>query len=290
VLVDVDTVTLAGAIGVPVDAPDDEPARVRGGMLRDLEEAEVLPQVNIARYPGIAVWLEATRLLKKYFGNEIAVRGNCDQAPFSLAAMVRGMDAWMMDLLDPGRLEQAQRLLEYCTDVSVQFLRLMAATGADILSNGDSPAGPDVVSPVLYRKFAFPWEKKVVEESHRLGLPYVLHICGKTDPILEDMLRTGADGLDLDYKTDARLAYTAMNHRAVFIGNIDPSGILALGSAEEVREETEKLLATFSGTTKFVLNSGCAIPATAPSANLQAMISTARGWHSGRPLHSGRNP
>lgn len=34
-------------------------------------------------------------------------------------------------------------LLEYCTDATNQFIRLMAETGADMVSNGDSPAGPE---------------------------------------------------------------------------------------------------------------------------------------------------
>ena len=34
-----------------------------------------------------------------------------------------------------------------------QDVYLMAATGAHMLSNGDSPAGPDVVSPRIYREF-----------------------------------------------------------------------------------------------------------------------------------------
>jgi len=290
VVVDVDTVTLAGAIGVPVDAPEDDPARVRGALVRSLAQVADLPAADIAAYPGVAVWLEATRLLKQYFGGEIAVRGNCDQAPFTLAGLVRGMDAWMMDLLDPENADDIHRLLEYCARVTTQFLRLMAGTGADILSNGDSTAGPDVVSPDIYHRFALPWEKKVVEESHRLGLPYVLHVCGNAGAILEDLLRTGADGLDLDYKTDARQARVQMGHRTVFIGNIDPSGVLALGTQADVREKTEQVLAIFAGTPRFILNAGCAIPPTTPAENLQEMISVARRTrgHAGPSTGSGR--
>ena len=41
-------------------------------------------------YKYIQVWLESVRLLKEYFKDEIYIRGNCDQAPFALATMVRG--------------------------------------------------------------------------------------------------------------------------------------------------------------------------------------------------------
>jgi uroporphyrinogen decarboxylase len=280
VVVDVDTVTLAAAAGLPVDTPEDEPARPRGRLLRDLAQAAEIPPVDLAVHPGVGVWLEATRQLKRYFGDEIAVRGNCDQAPFTLAGLLRGMDGWLMDLLDPAHEAAARLLLDRCTEITAQFLRLMAGTGADILSNGDSAAGTDVVSPEIYRRFALPWERKIVEESHRLGLPYVLHICGNTGPILADMLHTGADGLELDHKTDPMLARAALGHRTVFIGNLDPSGVLALGTPDEVRARTTALREVFAGTPRFILNAGCALPAGTPAENLRAMITASRHWRS----------
>ena len=86
------------------------------------------------------------------------------------------------------------------------------------------------------------------------------------------MLATGADALELDYKTDARLAHERLKDRAVFIGNLDPSGVLALGTPELVEAKTRELLAVFADTPRFILNAGCAIPATTPGENLRAMI------------------
>ena len=104
----------------------------------------------------------------------------------------------------------------------------------------------------------------------------MLHICGKTDRILEDMLSTGADGLELDYKTDVHLAHRLMRDRATFIGNLDPSGVLALGTPELAEQRTRELVSLFSDTPRFILNAGCAIPADTPPENLQAMIRAAR--------------
>lgn len=276
VVVDVDTATLGGAVGVPVVFPDDEPAVCRGQRLRSLEEAHDLEPADVARYPGIQVWLEAVRLLKRHFADEVYVRGNCDQCPFALAGAMRGSADWMMDLMDAGNHEDARRLLEYAADATLQFVRLMAATGAHMVSNGDSPAGPSVVSPGIYRTFALPYEKRVVETTHQLGLPYVLHICGKTEPILEDMVSTGADGLELDHKTDVRCAHDIIRNRTAFVGNLDPTGVLAMGIAWDVGEKVRELQRVFADTPRFILNAGCAIPATAPPDNIRAMIQAAR--------------
>lgn len=276
IAVDIDTATLAGAVGVPVLFPDDEPAVCHGRLLASLKDVRDLRPVDVGGYQGIQVWLESVRLLKQHFGDEVYIRGNCDQCPFSLAATIRGSADWMIDLMDPAKHEDASRLLEYAAQATIQFIRLMAEAGADMVSNGDSPAGPSVVSPAIYRTFALPWEKRVVETAHRLGLPYMLHICGKTEPILEDMVSTGADALELDYKTDMHRAHDVLRDRTTFAGNLDPSGVLALGTPGRVEEKTRELLDVFADTPRFILNAGCAIPSTTPPENIRAMIRVAR--------------
>jgi MtaA/CmuA family methyltransferase len=282
ILVDVDTVTVAEALGVKVDLPEDQPARWAGPRIASLAEVRDLPPPAVGGHHRVRIWLEAVRRLKDYFKGEVYVRGNCDQAGFSLASMMRGPAEWMMDLVDAANREKAHALLSYCTEAAVSFIRLMAEAGADMVSNGDSPAGPDLVSPAMYAEFAQPYEKRLVHEAHSLKLPYALHICGNTTRILDGMLATGADALELDYKTDPRVARDRMKGRAVFIGNIDPSGVLALGTPALVEARTRELLEAFAGVPGFILNAGCAIPAETPSANLRAMIAAARVFEPGR--------
>lgn len=274
ILVDIDTVTLAGAVGVPVDFPEDLPARSLTGCLDSIEQVESLQPVDVGKYRYIQIWLEAVSLLKDHFQDEIFIRGNCDQAPFSLASMMRSPAEWYKDLALHGDL--AHRLLEYCTTVSCQFLDLMAGTGAHMLSNGDSPAGPDMISPEMYAGFAHPYERQLVSRAHEQKLPYALHICGYTDSILKLMLETGSDAFELDYKTDAGAACEAFQGKATFIGNIDPVGTLVHGTPEEVAEATEKLIKQFEGNPRFILNAGCAIPAGAAPENIREMIRVAR--------------
>ena len=275
ILVDIDTVTLAGACGVEIDFPENEPARSHTGCLSSLADIDQLKPVDIQRYKYANIWCEAVSLLKDYFKNEIYVRGNCDQAPFSLATMIRGVEHMMMDLV----LESEERvftLLDYCCEATIQFIRMMKEAGADMISNGDSPAGPSMLSPDMYKKFALPYEKKVCDYAHQVNLPYMLHICGNTDIILDQMVTINADSLELDYKTNIHKAEELMRGKIVFSGNIDPSGIIALGTPKLVREKTIELLEVFKGNPRLILNAGCAIPSITPPENLFTMISTAR--------------
>jgi MtaA/CmuA family methyltransferase len=242
VVVDLDTATLAAVLGVPVAQPEDEPAIAQGARLRDLSEVSELGLVDVGADPRVQVWLEATRRLVDHFGMEVFIRGNCDQAPFSLASMMRGAADWMMDLTDPDSRENAEKLLDHCAEAHLQFIRLMAETGAHMVSCGDSPAGPSLVSPRMYGSFARPWEKRRVAPAPGRGLPSGVPLCGRTEPILEDMLSTGADGLDLDYQTDAAVAHTKMKNRAVFVGNLDPSGVVAREAPELIEAKCRELL------------------------------------------------
>ena len=277
ILVDIDTVTLAGAVGVPVDFPKDDPARCHIACLQDLDELKELKPVQIDNYKYVQVWLEATRLLKSHFKDEIYIRGNCDQAPFSLASMMRGAQNWMLDLM-MAEENQIFELLDYASEASGQFIKLMAQTGCDMVSNGDSPAGPEMISNEMYTKFALPYEKKIVDIAHQKGLPYALHICGNTNIIIQDMLDTGADAFELDYKTDIHKIYDVYHDKVTFIGNIDPSGVIGMGTVEEVRTKTRELIEIYSPSNRFILNAGCAIPASTPSENLKAMIEVAREY------------
>ena len=276
ILVDIDTVTLAGAVGVPLDFPEDNPARSNGSCLPVLEAVRDLQPIDISNHPRIQILVEAVTILVREYGDELFIRGNCDQSPFSLAGSMRGLDQWLMDVASQENDELVHCLLDYCTRVTCQLLKIMAKTGAHMLSNGDSPAGPDMLSPRFYGTYALPYERRIAECSHELGLPYLLHICGKTDRILKQMVDIGADALEIDFKTNLQLAHDVFQDKVTFVGNIDPSEVLARGTPELVKLRTEELLDTFADSPRFVLNSGCALPADTPSENVHAMLACVR--------------
>ncbi|GHV67523.1 uroporphyrinogen decarboxylase [Bacteroidia bacterium] len=274
VLFDVDTALTAGAIGVKVDFPEDDPARTHEAFLTSMDDIDSLADIDISTNRRIQHSVESIKILKRYFGDEIFIRGNCDQAPFSLACCMRTPTDFMMDLmLDE---ERSIRLLEYATTICKQFIRLMADAGSDMVSNGDSPAGPSMISPEMYEQFALPYEKAMLEEAHKQGVPYLLHICGNTDLILERMATIGLDAVELDYKTDTHKIYSHFSSSTTLFGTVDPSAVLALGTPQRVEEETLKIGRIYKDSPYLVLGAGCAIPPMAPPENIRALIRVAQ--------------
>lgn len=147
VMLEMDTAVMAGALGVPVAFPAEEPARTVRPLLERLEDVGRLKSVRVESYRYLQTCLEAVRLLVERFHGQVYVRGNCDQLALSLATMVRGAAEFYMDLCNEEKEALVHELLEYCTEAALQYIRLMAQTGCDMVSNGDSPAGPDLISP-----------------------------------------------------------------------------------------------------------------------------------------------
>ena len=278
VFIDFDTATLAGACGCKVVKPLDKAAVATGSILDDIQDVFGLKPVNIEHDAAVAHWLETSRLVGEYFGDEKYVRCNCDQAPFSLASMLRGSQELMMDLMDEDYEEEIRELLSYCQKATEQFVRLAGQTGAHGVSNGDSVAGPAMISPAMYRKFGIPYEKLIIDAAHENGTDYILHICGDTTPILEKFTELGVDAMELDHKTDRQKMHDILADHTTVCGNLDPSGVFLMGTEENVRKETFRLLETYRDSHRLILCSGCALSTDTPERNMRVFVECARSY------------
>lgn len=275
ILIDLDTTMLAEAMGATRDWTPGEPGHIAAPAIRSLEEVERLRPVDPQHDGRIPVLLEAVRIMAAAVGGQVAIRGNADQCAFSLASLLRGMENFMMDLVADPDHPGLQQLLEICYQSHLATHRALRQAGADLTSLGDSPAGPDVVSPAIFRRFARPYQERLVRELATDGIFTVIHICGNTSSILEQLAEYPVCGFELDYKTDAVQAKRTVGRRHVLFGNIDPSGVLALGSAAQVRDATQRLIETWKPGGRFVLDAGCALPAMTPPENIHALVEAA---------------
>jgi len=276
ILVDTDTTMLAEAMGARSECAYDEPGRIVEPAIKSLDEVDKLKVVNPETDGRIPAILEGVRLMSKQLGKEVAIRGNADQGGFDLPCMVRGIENFLMDLLDCPDDPRLAQLMEVCYQSHLAVHRALIKAGAHLTSMGDSLASPDVTSPRLFERFARPYEERLIKDLTADGIFVVIHICGDTSRILDIMAEYEPCGFELDYKTDAVKAKRTAGKRHVLFGNIDPSGVLANGTVEEVRASTRHLISTWKPEGRFILNAGCAIPPTAPSENIRALVETAR--------------
>jgi len=276
ILVDTDTTMLAEALGARSECASNEPGRVVEPAIHSLDQVDQLKVINPETDGRVPALLEAVRLMSKKVGAEVAIRGNADQAAFGLACLVGGIEDFLMELAEQPDNPRIAQLLEVCYQSHLAVHRALAKAGAHLTSLGDSLAGPDVTSPRMFQRFAQPYEQRLVCDLAADGIFVIIHICGDTSKILDRLAQYRHCGFELDYKTDAVKAKQTVGKAHVLCGNIDPSGVVARGTVEEVREAVRQLIAVWKPEGRFMLNAGCAIPPTTPPENIYAMMAAAK--------------
>jgi MtaA/CmuA family methyltransferase len=279
ILLDVDTCILAGAVGVPIDLPDDAPARrTHQATAASVQEMMALMSPErVGQNERVNIVLEAVRLMKNEAGGELLIRGNCDQMAFSLAMLSYGMNDFLADLADEDMEADILALIDRAYYVHLEYHKLMAQAGADITSFGDSSCGPALISRAMFRKYSLPFHQRLRADLKGRGIKTVCHICGNLDAIIDDVAAIGYEGVEIDYKTDIPNAARAFRGKSTVFGPIDPSGTFFFGTPETMRADVTRVLDAFAAT-GIVLGAGCAIPTGAPEANLRAFVSASREY------------
>ena len=200
-----------------------------------------------------------------------------DPGPFNLLCLLRGTQDFMMDLLTEEE-DVIFHALEWATEAHSRFARAQLKI-AHATSMGDAYASPELVSPEMYRRFALPAEKKVVENVADLNKPYSIHICGNTTGIIEDMSNAGSKILEVDWKLDMASAREIVRDDIVLMGNLNPSDPMCIGTPDKVREQAEAIIRGTKGK-GLILSSGCALGANTKPENMEALVVSAKEFGS----------
>ncbi|MCX6867673.1 MAG: uroporphyrinogen decarboxylase family protein [Verrucomicrobia bacterium] len=276
IIIDFDTCSLAEAMGASLSFPVDAPAHVSMPPLQSLSQIRDLPIPDPHRDGRLPLWLETTRELRKIVGNDKAIMARADQGPFGLLFQLRGHENLMMDVMDCS-VEEMEAALEICAQVGSGFARAQMEAGADLTSIGDSASGESLISPAHYHLYGGPFQKRYKE---LLGDDCLsLHICGKTNNIIEGMVQSGCEVLELDHWNDLERSLAVIDHRSCVFGNLDPSSVLSQGTKQRVLDASREVLEHAKAKTwKFVLCPGCLANADVPPDNIHAMTEAASCW------------
>lgn len=276
VLVENGTAALAEACGVKVEYLKDSAPVAKTPAISSLDEVDKLQVPDPYKDPLLSEVLKATRIVVEEIGNRAFIMGRADQGPFSLACEIRGMSEFLLDIALGKNLDKIHQLLDFCRSVSERYLMAQIEQGAHATSIGDSPSGPDVISPKYYREFAYPYVKKLVDNIKKKDIVLAYHICGNSTPIIEDMVSTGAAIIEIDQKADQKASKAAAAGKATLLGPIDPSEVMVNGTPGLVMEKCMEALENLSPGGGFILGPGCALPPNTPDENIDTMIEAAK--------------
>lgn len=273
------TAALAEACGVKVQYQQDSAPVAKTPAINSLDEVEKLEVPDPYKNPLLSELLKATRIVVEEIGDQAFIMGRADQGPFSLACEIRGTGEFLLDLAKGKKLDKAHQLLDFCRQVSERFALAQIEQGAHATSIGDSPSGPDLISPDYYREFAYPYIKTLVSDLKKKNIILAYHICGNSTPIIADMVNTGAAIIEIDQKADQKVSKAATAGKTTLLGPIDPSEVMANGTPELVTKKCNEALENMSTGGGFILGPGCALPPTTPDENIDALIEAAKKFN-----------
>jgi uroporphyrinogen decarboxylase len=264
----------AEALGCAIRYTADGPPHVAEPLIKELDDLENLRVPDPERTFPLNELLKATRIVKQETRGKVFINGRSDQGPIALALALTGPERFLTMLMEPERLDWCLRLVDFCSRVNVVLGEAQRLAGADSSTIG--LAGTSLISPALFDAFELPGARAFCAALRRTGGFAFVHACGDETLLLENLLATGADCLELDPQTDVETCKHVVQGRASVLGMIDPAQVMRFGTPETVRRQASRILALMGSGGGFIIGPGCALPPDTPVENVQALMECAR--------------
>lgn len=260
---------MAEAIGCKVAYSSDQPPHVKECIASELDDVKKLRMPDPDTTFPLNEMTKAVRFIKEEVGDEVFIMGRADQGPMALAISIYGTECFLTEVATGRYPEKVHAFIEFCTQCTMAYATALKQAGADGTCIGG--LGISLISPAMFREYELPYQKMFVEHCHSIGLLTGVHICGHENPILEDMVESGADWLELDPLTTPEHARDITKDRCGVLGMINPIGPLLYGKVDEVRAECRERLEQMRGA-RYIAGPGCATAADCPVENLRALV------------------
>lgn len=259
----------ASAFGLDIEYPEDDLPIDRGGHLADLAAAGRLQPYRPLDQPRMISRINEIREFKKRVGNLYFIVGWVE-GPVAEYADLRGVSNAAVDFIDDP--DTVLKALNVIVDCALDFITHQVAAGAHCIGIGDAFCSQ--IGPALYRQLAFAGECRMVNHIHQLGAKAKLHICGNTRGILPDMIRTGADIVDVDHLVPSMKEFAPLlGPRQVFSGKCDPVAVVQDGSASDISASVRNSLEQAGG--RCIVSAGCEITPGTTRENFRAFRAAA---------------
>ena len=256
----------AECFGASVRFSDNEVPTVTGRLIESEEDAESLevPAVGAARS---GIYIDAIRRSSAEIHDRPVLAGMI--GPFSLAARLMDVSEIMMTCYDDP--DVVHLVLEKVTAFLINYAKAYREAGANGIVMAEPVAG--MLSPSLEEEFSSPYVKKIVDAVQDDTFAVVYHNCGdNTARMVDSILSTGAMAYHFGNSIDIEDMLKRIPEDTVVMGNLDPAGLLRLGTPEQIAKETKALIARCRKYPHFLVSSGCDIPPATPWENLDAFF------------------
>ena len=264
----------AECFGAEICVADDEVPTVKGRLIHDMDEAEALtvPAIGSGR---TSVYIDAIKTASETITDRPVLAGMI--GPFSLAARLLDVSELMMDCYDDP--DMVHLVMDKVTTFLIEYAKAYRAAGANGIMLAEPVSG--LLSPSLEAEFSAPYVKRIVDAVQDDDFVLIYHNCGDNTPrMVASLLTIGAAAYHFGNAIDMKDMLDRFPTDILVMGNVDPAGVLRMGSPDEVREATTDLLRTCASYPNFLLSSGCDIPPMTPWDNIRAFFDASDAFYS----------
>lgn len=138
--------------------------------------------------------------------------------------------------------------------------------GADYLWIGEPVTV--MISPNHFRQFSGKYVKKIFDS---VSIPGFVHIPGNTNHLIDEMVRTGAQCLSVDYHVDMKKNAYTVPLDVVTLGNIYSTSMV-MDDVTEVERQVDELNRKIKNFPNFIISSGGGVINGTPDENLRALF------------------
>jgi len=261
----------ASAYGTKLTYPENNLPQVTEFLIHEIDDIDKLQVVRVNDHERMITRVNEVREFSRLVGNTQFICGWVE-GPLAAYCDIRDVSAACLDMYEnPEKLKVALNIM---TESAIGFITEQVRAGAHCVGIGDAVCS--LISPDLYQEFVFPLEKALIDHAHSLNALVKLHICGNTTGILPDMIKTGADIVDIDHLVTTMADFMPLfTAKQVPSGNSNPVSIIRDGNKEFITDSVVECFRVTNG--RGIVSAGCEIP---PDTSVENMIAYREAAHS----------
>ncbi|MFA6780417.1 MAG: uroporphyrinogen decarboxylase family protein [Paludibacteraceae bacterium] len=164
--------------------------------------------------------------------------------------------------------ENSHRIIDYVCGHLIEYATLMVEAGASVISIADPTATGEILGPKLFDEYAVRYLNKVANAIHLLGVPVIIHICGKMEAVKPLIANLTGNAISVD-------AFVSLKGLKSEIPSITTMGNLStialeFSQPDKIQVMTEKLLEENIN----IISPACGLSTSTPLANINALTGT----------------
>jgi uroporphyrinogen decarboxylase len=203
------------------------------------------------------------------------------RAAFMWSCYVAGMDRVLESMAYAP--DFVAELFDKVVGANERVIRNAIRVGAEVVVVADDYAGTlgPLFSPQTFRELVLPRLQRVIDAIHDEGALAIKHTDGNIWSLLDDIVATGADGLNpLEPIADMDLARVKAHcgARICLIGNIDCGDLLSNGTVAEVEAAVRQAIRDAAPGGRYMVSSSNSIHASVKPENFREMIDATHRW------------